>query len=337
MTHSVDDTLRDLDRRDLDLSTRKIKEVLPEFFRESYPKLITLLDEYYHFEDSSGSPSRLADDLFYSRDITQTDIDLLSYIEDELLLGAAYFEGFADKRAAAKYSNVLYRSKGTKYSIQQFFRTFFDVDPDIVYTKENVFNLNDSASQVGVNSNRFLTDDKLYQTYALQIKTELSTDKWLDVYKLFAHPAGMYVGSSVQLVSVAEDAIIAPLVLDESSPPIVLNALATSAFSAVSDITAMIDDEYVDSAGVFARYKSYSFDIFDAAGFGDSDYTIQDLENQYQSIRGALLAGSPTMDDSDMDFSNNFYFETIDQGKHQAWSADSDVYYKSQIDSAGHL
>jgi hypothetical protein len=304
MAHSIDDTLRDLDRRDIDLSTRKIKEVLPEFFRESYPKLITLLDEYYHFEDSSGSPSRLVDDLFYARDITQTDIDLLSYIEDELLLGASYFEGFADKRAAAKYSNVLYRSKGTKYSIQQFFRTFFGVDPDIVYTKENVFNLNDSASQVGVNSNRFLTDDKLYQTYALQIKTELSTDKWLDAYKLFAHPAGMYVGSSVQLVSVAEDAIIAP---------------------------------YVDSAGVFARYKSYSFDIFDAAGFGDSDYTIQDLENQYQNIRGALLAGSPTMDDSDMDFSNNFYFETIDQGKHQAWSADSDVYYKSQIDDAGWL
>ena len=119
------------------LPTIRSRKYYHSSFRESYPKLINLLDQYYEFEDSDASPSRLLNDLFRSRDITQTDAELLKYIEDELLLGQSYFEGFQDKRAVpAKYSNTLYRSKGTKYSIQQFFRTFFGIDPEIIYTKE---------------------------------------------------------------------------------------------------------------------------------------------------------------------------------------------------------
>ncbi len=132
------------------------------------------------------------------REGTQTDLELLSYIEDELLLGQAYFEGFTDKRAAAKYSSTLYKSKGTKYSIQQFFRTFFNVDPDVVYTKRQIFNVGESI--IGAESQRYLTDDKLYQQYALLIKTELSVAQWRKPYKLFVHPAGMYLVSEVQLV-----------------------------------------------------------------------------------------------------------------------------------------
>ena len=94
---ALDITLQDLDRRDIDTPDYKVKEVLPQFFRESYPKLINLLDQYYEFEDSDASPSRLLNDLFRSRDITQTDAELLKYIEDELLLGQSYFEGFQDK------------------------------------------------------------------------------------------------------------------------------------------------------------------------------------------------------------------------------------------------
>ena len=102
MPKALDITLQDLDRRDIDTPDYKVKEVLPQFFRESYPKLINLLDQYYEFEDSDASPSRLLNDLFRSRDITQTDAELLKYIEDELLLGQSYFEGFQDKRTLVK-------------------------------------------------------------------------------------------------------------------------------------------------------------------------------------------------------------------------------------------
>mgnify|MGYP000126389977 CR=1 FL=1 len=136
-----DKTLHDLGRRELNLRHYKVEEVLPDHIVDNYPKLVKLLEKYFHFEDQSSSPTDLLNELFTLRDITQTDIDLLSFLEDELLLGQSYFGGFSNKRDAAKYSNLLYRSKGTKYSIQQFFRMFFSIDPDIIYTKKYIFKI----------------------------------------------------------------------------------------------------------------------------------------------------------------------------------------------------
>ena len=167
------DTLVDIGRRELAFDGHAVQSILPAFFADDYPKLITLLNYYYEFEDRDESAGKLVHELFFSRDITQTDLKLLSFIEDELLLGQSYFEGFADKRAAAKYSSSLYRSKGTKYSIEQFFRTFFGVDPEIIYTKENVFKVGDDQSTIGIENQRYLTDNKLYQTFALLVKTDI--------------------------------------------------------------------------------------------------------------------------------------------------------------------
>lgn len=327
MSHKLDDTLTDINRREIAIPKHDIKEVLPEFFRSEYPKLITLLEEYYHFEDADDAPSRLIHDLFYSRDITQTDLSLLSYIEDELLLGQSYFEGFADKRAAAKYSNTLYRSKGTKYSIQQFFRTFFGVDPDVVYTKEQVFKVGD---EIGFNSQKFLTNDKLYQTFAILIKSDIPLNKWIEPYKLFVHPAGMYVGSEVQIVSSVVDTLTAPTVILADPPPITVEASATFGSFASTDLTGLVDDIYVDSDGVLSRINPTLTNIEEF-----SLEIIETINDQYSSLREAQIASSPTFDDSDevgtngMDLSNNLFFETIDQDKHQWWSADSDQYLKS--------
>lgn len=77
--------------------------------------------------------------------------------------------------------------------------------PDVVYTKENVFivgNRDDiEASKIGPESQRYLTDDKLYQEFAVLIKADQPISSWLEEYKLFVHPAGMYVGGEVQIVS----------------------------------------------------------------------------------------------------------------------------------------
>lgn len=334
MTHKSDDTLKDINRRAIAFPDHKIADVLPEFFSSEYPKLITLLKEYYHFEDTDDSPVRLIHSLFYNRDITQTDLDLLTYIEDELLLGQSYFEGFTDKRAAAKYSNTLYRSKGTKYSIQQFFRIFFGVDPDIIYTKENVFTLNDSASQIGFNSQKFITNDKLYQKFAILIKTDIPFSQWREEYKLFVHPAGMYVGSEVQIVSSVEDAIIAPTVTIEPPPPLSVFGTGLLGDFAVTDITSLVDDIYVDSDGILSRIRP---ELISVDKFGDE--FVDEINNQYSSLREAQIASSPTFDDSDevgtngMDLSNNFFFETLDQDRHVFYSADSDQY----LLNLGHL
>ena len=194
----------DKKRRNLNLREMKVENVLPEHFAAYYPNFIALLERYYEFQDQNSS-TELLNHLFATRDVTETDITLLSYIEDELLLGDAYFDGLrkennaAELRAAANFSNILFRSKGTKFAIEWFFRSFYNEDVEVLYPKENIFKVSDTDSKIGPESLRFLTDDKLYQTFALLVRVGVSISEWKDVFKLFTHPAGMYLGSEVSI------------------------------------------------------------------------------------------------------------------------------------------
>jgi len=188
-------------RRELVLYDRKIEEVLPDHFKQDYPQFITFLEKYYEWNTSEESPAELVQHLFETKDIVETDETLLSFLEDELLLGESYFQGFADKRGAAKIAGNLYKTKGSELSIQQFFRSFFGEDPDVEYTNEKIFKLNNS--EIGPLSNRFLTDDKLYQTFAILIKIGIPISVWREVYKLFVHPAGFYLAGQIQAVGEA--------------------------------------------------------------------------------------------------------------------------------------
>ena len=208
-------------RRHLRLQPNQVDNVLPEHFGTSYPKFIQLLKYYYEFQAEERS-TELLSHMFATRDITETDITLLSYIEDELLLGDSYFESFAEgdaqKRAAANFSNTLFRSKGTKFAIQWFFRSFFGIDVEIVETQEQVFKLNDAQSGIGSNSIRFLTDDKLYQTFAYLIRSSVPIVKWKDLFKLFVHPAGMYLGGELLVSDRVFASMIAPQLVGKALP-----------------------------------------------------------------------------------------------------------------------
>ena len=205
-------------RRHLNLRLNQVEGVLPEHFGQYYPKFITLLKKYYEWQDQNDS-TELINHLFATRDINETDLTLLSYIEDELLLGAAYFEGFGDtdaeKRAAANFSNVLFRSKGSKFAIEWFFRSFYGLDAEVLYPKENVFIVGDTESQIGPDSLRFLTNDKLYQTFALLVRVGIPISKWRDIFKLFVHPAGMYLGNEVTITEAINSTIIS--LMDDSA------------------------------------------------------------------------------------------------------------------------
>lgn len=282
---SIDHSLIDLGRRNLEaLDAHKIKEVLPSYFVEDFPNLIKLLEYYYDSMDSDGSPAYLLHELFYTRDITQTDESLLSLIEDELLLGRSYFQGFQNKRAAAKFSNTLYRSKGTLYSIQQFFRTFYGVSPEVKYTKEDRFILNDS--KIGYENQKFITDDKLYQVFALLIKADLPVSVWREAYKLFVHPAGMYFGGQVQIESFT-DYDLPELMPDYQK--IVLNpeieALAVASFSGEIDLTGEIDSD-----GTKIRMDlPTSVELY-------QDLEAGDVDKYYGNIRELIGTNSPRMD-----------------------------------------
>ena len=190
-------------RRSLNLREPAIGNILPEHFAGLYPKFINLLKKYYEFQDQNES-TELLNHLFATRDINETDITLLTYIEDELLLGESYFQKFSSNetelRAAANFSNTLFRAKGSKFAIEWFFRSFYGEDVEVLYPKENVFKIGETDSQIGADSLKYITDDKLYQTFALLVRVGVPIAKWRETFKLFVHPAGMYLGGEVFIV-----------------------------------------------------------------------------------------------------------------------------------------
>jgi len=283
-------TERDLGRRNLSLlSQREVTQVLPEYYQERYPKLITFLEKYYDWADSDESPSHLIQDLFLARDISQTPAELLDFLEDELLLGQEYFGGFQNKRAAAKFSNTFYRSKGTKFSIEQFFNAFFGIDVDVQYTKSQRFIVGES--EIGFESQRFLTNAELYQVFAVLIKSELPLSDWNDVYKLFVHPAGMYLGAQLQVVSVA-DATPGTELAEALDISRTFQGEAPSTLSAIADTTTIIP---IDSDNSRVRADTNTLDI--RLEYLDSDLSLGALDSAYDDIRELIDTNSFRMDE----------------------------------------
>ena len=285
---AVDKTLLDNNRRELSLSCGSTVEgVLPEYFAAEYPKLVALLSNYYDHADEESSPHRLIQQLFQSRDLVQTDADLLGFIEDELLLGQNHFQGFINKRAAAQYSSTLYRSKGTLYSIQQFFRSFFGITPDAVYTKENVFLLNDS--KIGPDSLRYLTNNELYQNYAILIKSAIPISEWRDAYKLFVHPAGMFVGAEIQIISTADsETQLMPDVIPAVDILPSQVGVATMTSTQLTDLTGLVDYDGTSNL----RITLPSITIEDMA-----DIPLGELDAAYDNIGESIGTNSPTFDE----------------------------------------
>lgn len=233
-------TLQERYRSNINFRKARIEEVLPSFFPEEYPLLMKLFEYYFEYV-RNNTPSARIEEIFNSRDITTIADDLLQYLQRELLLGVDTFGGFSNQRDALKVNSELYNAKGSKYSLQQFFRYFFGFDPEIIYTKNNVFIVNDS--KIGYESRKFITNDRLYQTFAVLIKTPISLRQWEDVYKAFVHPAGMYLGAEVQIQDVATIGFAAPEALEDvDKGTIVVSDVATTTITGEEELTALVSD-----------------------------------------------------------------------------------------------
>ena len=140
-------TLTDDDRLDLQLDKYDVYEVMPGHYDQLYPKLAEFLIKYSDQLDSDGNPAEMVNELMTNRDVVSVRQEFLGLLSNELLLGKPYFEQFNDKRTALQFSNLLYRSKGTKYSIQQFFRIFYSLDVDVFYGRDFVFNVGQPSKE----------------------------------------------------------------------------------------------------------------------------------------------------------------------------------------------
>lgn len=292
----ADQTLKDINRRELDFTGSTVNEALPEHIRETYPKLVELFNSYYKFMDSADGFGRKLKDLPLTRDIGQTPKENLTYIEDELLLGQNYLEGILDARTGAELSNNFYRTKGTKYAIERFFRSFFNTDPEVIYGKDLVFTVGETT--IGPNSGKYILNDKIYQYWGLLIKTDIPQSEWIELYKLFAHPGGMYVGSEVQIVSVNQNISFdyMPLSIPPDEEATIYESMSMITPKTLTEITGIVT---TDDTTIRIDLDTYRIEDFVDSAPSDSDIfgSINYGATHYQSILDLIQETSPTMDE----------------------------------------
>jgi len=144
---SLDKTLTDQYRLPLKLDKFPVSNSLPAHFESIYPKFVEFLSSYYQNYDGDDSPAKFLNELQHNRDLADVTPHLLRFIGEELFLGKDYTESFSDKESAIQISNLLYRSKGTSFSIEQFFRIFFGFDINIRYGRNEIFTVGDPAQE----------------------------------------------------------------------------------------------------------------------------------------------------------------------------------------------
>ena len=229
-------------RRPRNFLHRKVRDALPEFFTQDYPKLVTFLEKYYDFLDSDGASSfdnRLRK-IYQTRDTQETTSDLLKFIIEEIAAGNTG-GNFVDPSFYAQRIHELHRTKGSRFSIEEFFRAFFQQNVEVEYPKKDIFTV--GSSKIGTESLKFIQNAALYQVFSVLIKTAISAPTWEELYKKFMHPAGFFIGA--RITSDAEASLSGTAQgfindFDSGAVP-VLSEASTTVFAPFAQMTQLID------------------------------------------------------------------------------------------------
>lgn len=310
--------LEDVNRRKIQLQEPKVKEVLPEHFASEYPTLITFLEKYYQFLDSSGDQSFGADikNLYAVRDIDQTSTENLDQIVKEIGNGLQVSSFFQQPRLMAKLLASFYTSKGTLVSAEGFFRAFFNEEVTIEYPKEQMFIVNES--QIGYESQKFIQDDELYQVFSILVKIGLSVQDYQTLYNKFVHPAGWHFRGQVSTEGVVEIdlAALSENPLDSAGGLILAETGIIDVTAPFSETTALLESD-----GTQIRVR------VDEPIENYGDLTVTQIGQFYDDIASLVTPNSFTMDDSadsiGPDLSLNL--ETIDNTMFTRYTSDSAI------------
>jgi hypothetical protein len=303
-------TLLDLDRRDRNLTVSKVREVLPEYYTSEYPNLVKFLEYYYDFmeNDTSHNFDDVLHTLYQVRDIRATDLTLLNEIFKEIGQGLVSADYFTDPRQVAGLLANFYKIKGSLYSAEGFFRSFYGEQPEIVYPKNNLFIVGDS--KIGSESLKYIQNGALYQVLSVLVRSGVPITKWRDLYKAFVHPAGFYLGGEVIIESLGNLNLgFMPIsIADSDAGVFIYEQSVIITFSGFASLTGIYPDGG-DSDGSAERID------LNATVRAYSEITIEQLGAMYDNIEDAISPNNATLDDSDgIKFSNTL--ETMDGVKY---------------------
>jgi len=290
------------------ISQPQVRNILPSRFSEDYPNLVEFLEKYY---EAPGGLHNTHSDILSLRLLDETSLDRIDNIFFEV---GNSIRGniFSDPVLIAKIISLVVRSKGTPLSAQLFFRSFFNTEPTISYPKEEIFTV--GVSLVGPEYGFRIINNDRWQIHSVLIKSDVQQKEWADLYRIFVHPAGFWVGSEVLIERTGQIVLTGPI--SEASVDFV-TVETTSTITQLSpmvDITLLPDSSYpVDSDTIMTRMSALkTISYFDSS-------SIEDISNQYGSISLFGGANSITMDADSAgapDMSNTY--ETFDMARYDS-------------------
>lgn len=212
MAHRIDNKGR---RADIYFD-RKIEEILPTHIVENYPALTTFIENYYKFLDSDGLQAFEHDihDILSLRDISEAPAKYLDNLAYELGSRLENTGKFDDDRWSLKRLAYLYREKGTRKGVEEFFRLFFQSEVEVIYPKKDIFRVGED--EIGPDYENFIQDYKLYQNYSILLKAGLSITQYDFLYNKFMHPAGWYFEGQTSFATEAAFSPFSPLSIPDS-------------------------------------------------------------------------------------------------------------------------
>ena len=288
-----DRTLTDYKRQSDIFHRPQVREVLPEYFQSSYPNLLQFI-EYYYEESLEDENLTVFDDLFTIREIEATELKFLDNLFKEFGAGVSA-DLFANPREMLRSFAEFFRKKGSLWSAEQFFRSFFGETVEVIYPKKDLFIVGEST--IGAESLKVIQNGALYQILSVLIRSGIPSALWRELYVKLVHPAGFFLGSEVVAEGTGLGSLTGPAVVLGDATNLVVTSDATSQPSAfvLAEVTIQIPDGN-DPDTDLTQIRRRNISTF--AGLNALDFAAN-----YERIAGfgdemALLdVNSPTFDD----------------------------------------
>lgn len=189
----------------------KVRELIPQYLRDGASNLISFMEEYYDYLNREGFASYELGHAIAENDIDVTSEKYLDAIQGEIAKVVPN-SNVVDRNTLYKRIIHYYRIKGTPESVDVFFQIMFDSMVEVYYPSDNLFKLSagtyDSTSGGYTKRNGDLSgidkiqDSHFWQDFSYQIKSDISTERWIDSFERLVHPAGMKFFVSVLIHSV---------------------------------------------------------------------------------------------------------------------------------------
>lgn len=288
-------TLSDLNRLNVDLKESQVDTIVPEHFKEQYPKLVEFLKAYYEYIDGEDGIAHDLKNIFTARDPESTSEEFLSLLFQEKSPSFGVSK-FPSPRFALKQLPSLYKIKGTNVSIDSYFRYFFQQDVEKILPRNDMFIV--GQSRIGAESLKFIQDSYFYQIFSILIKSSIPATEWFDYYKTYLHPAGYAIFTETAFEPVVS-MFGRPLTEIITDSDIAASAASIIVSDGETEFTSLSSISVIDSTAEGRFAVSRGFDIYQS--FEEETAILNDptYSNQYISIGDILDVNSRRFSDSD--------------------------------------